>query len=47
MTQMREIQAALTTVLGGFGPDQLTDGVHGHLAWLLGLVDACADEEEE
>lgn len=42
---MEQIQEALTTVLGEFGPQQLTDGVHDHLSWLLELVNACVDED--
>jgi hypothetical protein len=40
-----QVQEALTTVLGEFGPQQLTDGVHGHLSWLLDLVNACVEDE--
>ncbi len=40
-----QVQQALDAVLGEYGPDQLTDGVHGYLSWLKGLVDDCLKDD--
>ncbi len=41
---LAKIKEALIVVLEQFGPQELTDGVHEHLTFLLDMVNGCLED---